>query len=205
MKTFALCMGCGVAAFLFMGFQGSFFSPSRDDDDSPEAPAKPAPAVRLRFPDDLVPAVHRKPVPGAAQYDRTAKGHRLAFFRDGKLHRQWQDLLKDEWRAESVEKTELVVVLGQDVKTFLSITHYPNGAPPITRYRYDLKVSVVEAKTGTVLAEQRFASEPRSIRPVEDWGLMTIGQPVSFTTVYNWVASRSLAGFGGVATARNSQ
>jgi hypothetical protein len=88
-----------------------------------------------------------------------------------------------------------VVVVSKDQKSRVSTQYYPNGAPPISRYQYELYIRVVAAKTGRVLARNHFISTPRDIRRTESWELTALGQPVSFTTVFNWVKSHALAGF----------
>src|SRR5262249_48501016 len=107
----------------------------------------------------------------------------------------WQELVQDDWRAESVASTELVVVVGRDRETHLSTQYYANNAPPVRRYKYELEVRVLAARTGDVLGRNRFISTPRPIRPGEAWELTKIGQPVSFKTVYDWVTTQAKAGF----------
>ena len=70
------------------------------------------------------------------------------------------DKYDEEWYARKVEETELVIVLGNSRKTEVQVVRYPN-APAVSRIRYDLEASLIEAKTGTVLANQIFANVPR--------------------------------------------
>src|SRR5262245_55806455 len=201
MKTFTVFLGVGAFAFVAMAFQLGFFESSRfaDADSKPEDVKE---SNFVPFPEALAPACQFKPVAQAAVYDPDShKPHPIAFLKqNGQLHETWQEYLKPEWQAETVESTELVVVLGQEQKTALSVQYYPNGAPPVTRYKYELEVHVVAAKTGKVLGRNRFVSIPRRVQKLEAWELTALGQPVSFTTVYNWVAGLALAGFPGHET-----
>lgn len=195
MKTVFLFFGCAVAAFIAMGYQLGVFDPVDEEAEAAVKKAKQPAPVLSRFPEDLLPAARWQPAPQAAEFAPGPRPHPLAFFRiDGKLH-DWQELLKPGWQAHSVEKTELVVVVGKDRETFLSIQHYPNGAPPVSRFKYELEIAVVAAKSGKLLARQSFTSLPREIRQVESWELTKLGQPVSFGTVFNWVAAKAQAGF----------
>jgi hypothetical protein len=201
MKMFVLGFGFSGIAFLVMGYQlGLFELPEEGDEEQTVAAAamekKPEPAGS-QFPDDLAPCCSGAPVPQAAAYDPNSREpHRLTFlYEDGKLRSDWQEMLDEDWVAEKIDQTELVVVVSKDTKSLLGIQYYPNGAPPIHRYQYDLYIRVIAAKTGRVLARNHFVSTPRGIRRVESWELTAIGQPVSFTTVFNWVKSHALAGF----------
>jgi hypothetical protein len=204
MKTFAFLFALSAVAFLVFGYQtGLLEMPGVEvegtattqavEQDSKQAPD----AAGRQFPEDLEPACRGAAVPGAAVFDpKSGRPHRLVFLYDtGKLRSEWQEMLDEDWLAERVEQTELVVVVSKDEKTLINVQYYPNGAPPISRYQYDLYIRVVAARTGRVLARNHFVSTPRRVRGTESWELTAIGQPVSFTTVFNWVKSHALAGF----------
>ena len=198
MKAFSLFLGIGAFAFVAMAFQLGLFEGSRFADEDPKPQDDKAAKAAAPFPDSLVPVCHGRGVPQAAAYDPdTHKPHKLVFLKaNGELHETWQEYLKPEWLAETVEETELVVAVGEEYKTLLSV-HYYNRAPTVKRYKYELEVQVLEARTGKVLGRNRFVSIPRAIDRVEAWELTALGQPVSFTTVYNWVAGLTLAGVRG--------
>lgn len=195
MKSAALAAGCGTFAFILLGFQMGMFSPAepRPKDDSPPPPIvdkKPP----VPFPEALSPACKGQPVHEAADIDPKAEktSYRFVFLKAaGGLH-SWHDNLKSEWQAETVEETQLVIVLGPQRKTLLSVQHYPNGAPSVSRYKFEMEASLVAAKAGRVLAQKRFVSMPRPVAQVESWELTAIEQPVAFSTVYNWAASQAL-------------
>jgi hypothetical protein len=200
MKNFGLCAGIGALAFVLAGYQAGIFR------DLPQpAPVENAPPVeqvetkkpaKARFPRDLAPAARAEPVPQAAVYDSSATFHRLAILKtNGELYQDWQDKLKEEWQAETIEDTALVLVLGAQRKIFVEIIPYPNGAPPISRYKFELEASVIEAKTGKVLANRLFVNMPRNIQRIETWNTTALGSPVEFRTVFYWVASGARAGF----------
>ncbi len=197
MKTAVVCCTIAGLAFVAMAYQAGFFGSVGGSSGSMSSPVKkpqgPPPAP---FPDALTQAGRGRPVPEAAEFKGGSGPHPLVFLNSaGQLHESWQDRVREEWQATTVEKTELVVVLGKQRKIFIDRTDYPNGAPPIWRYKYELDVTVYAAKSGQVLGRKRFQSMPRSIRSVESWELTELGLPVAMSTVFSWVASSSLAGF----------
>ena len=148
--------------------------------------------VKARFPKDLAPAARAEAVSRAAAFNANAKFHRMAILKtNGVLYQDWQDKLKEEWQAESVEETSLVIVVGPQKKKFVEIIHYPGGAPPINRYNFELEASVVEAKTGKVLANRLFINKARDIIRIETWDTTALGSPVEFRTVFQWAASEA--------------
>jgi hypothetical protein len=198
MKIFAACaVGC-VLIFLAMGYQAGLF-----DDEATEASAStppPDPEKRLpkgpraRFPDALVEAIRGKPVPEAAPYQKTRGPHRMVIFdNQGQIH-DWQEALHEDWQADSVETAELIIVCGKNVKTMVQHIQYRN-APAVSRYRHDMDVYVVAAKTAEVLAKKRFVSMPRPIENVEAWELTALGGPVQFRNVFDWIAAQCPLGF----------
>ncbi|MFO0970174.1 MAG: hypothetical protein U0793_31875 [Gemmataceae bacterium] len=201
MKPYLIATLVGGAAFVFMSYQLDWLgSPTNEDEPQAEAvePKKeaPKPGKKLKFPDDLAPAARARAVPEAASFSPDAKIYPLVFMKaNGRLFEKWQEKLNENWAAESVEQTMLVVVLGPHKKSFVDRTTYPNGAPPIERYRWELEVSVVEARTGKVLTNRNFVNMPRPIKKLESWELTAIGAPVDFRTVYSWVVSNARAGF----------
>jgi hypothetical protein len=112
--------------------------------------------------------------------------------RSGRLH-EWNDRMLTDWQADSVEATELALVVGPQKRTLLQIQYYPSGAPPVRRYRYDVDVWLVEAKTGKELASKRFTTEARPIRPLEVWDLTELGEPVEPAVVMDWMQARAAA------------
>lgn len=199
MKTFALCITLSVLAFVGMNYQmGVWDAPAPRLEKETPALEKETPKRKIsRFPHDLAPTVQAQPVAWASVYTPGPNPQKIAFLKlNGDLH-PWQEQLigyKDEWLAERVEDTALVVVVGLENKRRISVTTYPN-APAVYRHLYELEVSVVEAKTGTVLANRWFQNMPRPVRPIEDWRLTQIGRPVSPRTVLTWVMSQSKLGF----------
>jgi len=171
----------------------------RDGTDAPEPrtaePVTPA-APKARFPRDLAPAAQAKPVPQAAEFKPGLDVHKLVFLAPaGDLH-PWQERFDLDWQAERVEETELVVVIGSPKKYFINRIDYPNNAPPITRYQYEIEVSVVAAKTGDLLANVLFKNVPRPVMPRESWETTAIGRAVTAQQIFNWVSRRSKSGFG---------
>src|SRR5207302_9360635 len=116
-----------------------------------KADIKPA---KARFPQDLAPAARAEAVPKAAAYDASVKTHKIAILKtSGALYQDWQDKLKEEWQAESVEETSLVIVVGPQRRMSIEKILYPNGAPPIDRFKYQLEATEVADKRGKLLAD----------------------------------------------------
>jgi hypothetical protein len=200
MKTVGIFIGLNVVVFL-VAYQTGLFNVdhvnSADADSAQEAfekeTQKPA---KARFPQDLAPSARAEPVPQAAAYDPGAKLFRIAILKtNGALYEDWQDKLSEEWRAESVEDTSLVIVVSRQKKIFLEKIPYPNGAPPIDRYKFEMEASVIEAKTGKVLANRVFVNVARNIQRIETWNTTALGSPVEFRTVFWWAAAGARAGF----------
>ncbi len=200
MKTFALCGGIGALAFVLAGYQAGLFRdvplPAVGEAAVIKENKEAQKARKPIFPKDLMPAARAEPVPEAAAYDSSATIHRMAILKtNGALYEDWQDKLKEEWQADMVESTSLVLVVGPHRKTFLERIPYPNGAPPIDRYKWELEASVIEAKTGKVLANRLFINVARKIVRVETWNTTALGSPVEFRTVFYWAAGLARAGF----------
>jgi hypothetical protein len=197
MKMFALCALSSTAVFLAgLGWQMGF---SVDGQPAPVVGAAPvvakiAPAKRLRFPQDLAPAAQAKTVEGAGTFTPGAGAHKLALMKpDGTLH-EWHESIPEEWRSFRVQETELVVVVGSQKKIFVDENHFQNG-PPIRRYIFEVTVSVVEPKTGKVVGYKLFRNMPRAIAQMEEFATTMIGRTVSWSFVYQWVASMCRIGF----------
>jgi hypothetical protein len=209
---FKALIGCSVATaatFFFMGLQTGVFGPNRGRTSADEtqevkaAPTKKTASVRAKFPEDLAPAARARPVPAAADFIVSNKPHKLVFLKtNGALHK-WQDDadgFSEEWAATSVEETELVVVVSSQTKTMIERATFVNG-PPIERDRFEVEASIIEAKTGKVLANRTFVNMPRAIAPQELYEVTALGSPVRYLTVFNWVAAQTRNGFSAAQNA----
>jgi hypothetical protein len=197
MKSYLVCGVLCAFGFFAMAMQLGMFRPHSEiegeevEEEQPVVEAEEATKKkRLRFPVDLAPAAKAQAVPEAAAWAPSDEPHKMAFFKvSGGLH-PWQDNMAGyhpEWAAERVEETELVVVVGGQRKWVVQVYRYPNGAPPVTRYQFELEASLIEAKTGRVLANRQFHNVPRLVRGYnEDWSLTALGKPVTYHTVFRW-------------------
>lgn len=188
MKTTIACVLCTALAFILVQISMQAQPESEPNTDGPVI--EKAQADEAKFPEDLAPAVQGQPVPQASPWDRSPD-HTPALVllrRSCELH-PWHDDLELDWRSDSVEGAELVVVLGKQYRSVLSVTRYPHqkGAPPVTRYRHEMNVWLVEAKTGKTLASKRFRQDARPIRQTETWNTTELGEPISRHTVLQWV------------------
>jgi len=185
MKTFALCAICGGLAFGVVQYQMTGYVLGIHWGEV--APPPPPPPAKVKFPDALAVVCRGTGVPQAAAFNKAAETHPAVVLKpNGALH-QWQERLQPGWQAESVEETELVIILPPQVRTLLQTATYANGAPSIRRYQYDLDARVLEARTGKLLGHKRFQTVARPLRPVETWALTELGDPVPWRDVSHWV------------------
>jgi hypothetical protein len=193
MKTFGVCAVGGAVAFLVMSMQMGLLGPSRPEAAEPEDGERTEDRQSrepLPFPEGLHPACRGNPVPAAAAFKRGSGFHPLVLLRtDGNIH-SWQECLDSEWSAETVERTQLVVVLSPQRRIKIGTQTYPN-APAVDRFKYELDAHLIVARTGKVLSRKRFYTMPRQVREVESYELTALGEPVSFREVFSWLASES--------------
>lgn len=195
MKVVLLSGTLACAAFFGAAWQFGLLSPIAAPEPKVE---KPAPIPKAKFPEDLAPSARAKPVPQAKGYALTEKPCKIVFLRtNGTVLEKWQEQLEgrhDDWMANSVEETELAVIVGVQKRNLVERVPFPN-APPVERNRYEVEASVVDAKTGKVLANRLFVNEPRPMRAVETWSLTAVGHAVTWRPVFQWVATHSTTGF----------
>jgi hypothetical protein len=188
------------AVTFFAALQAGVIGPNRtrvNADEKSEAKVEAKKPTRAKFPEDLAPAARAQPVPAAADFAVANKPHKLAFLKPNGAPHKWQedaDGYSEEWAATSVEETELVIVVTSQTKTMIERVHFTNG-PPVDRNRFELEASVIEAKTGKVLAHRQFVNMPRAIGRQELYELTALGSPVRYLTVFNWIASQARGGF----------
>ena len=134
-----------------------------------------------------------KAVPHATAYKKGPGIHPIACLAaDGSAH-EWSTLLPTEWHSTCLEETELVVIIYPQRMTFLSIhhfrDHYGRPAPSVSRYRFDVTVRVVAARTGKSIAQQTFCSIPRSVHSTEPYDLTTLAVPVDYhgAGIHRWL------------------
>jgi hypothetical protein len=189
MKTFALCVVCGGLAFAVVQYQmtGQLFGFGLGH--STQTPPPPG----AKFPETLAVACRGGRVPEAAAFDKKSETHPAVILKpNGTLH-DWHGRLQQGWQAETVEETELVVIVPRQKKTLLQIQTYANGAPPIKRWKYEVDVRVLEAHTGKTVAFRHFESVPRPLRPMEVWDLTELGDPVPWRDVSRWLQRQTSA------------
>ena len=64
---------------------------------------------------------------------------------------------------------------------------YGRPAPSISRYRIDVTVRVVAARTGRIVAQQNFFRIPRPVNASEPYALTVLEVPVTFEDTQNWL------------------
>jgi len=105
---------------------------------------------------------------------------------NGESH-TWSNDLPGEWIPGSAEEAQLVACVEEEVESSIEVCQY-NG-PDITRYRYEVRVRLVEARTGVQVASTRLqGSEPRECQSTEDYDLTRLaGDHVSFSAAADWL------------------
>jgi hypothetical protein len=198
----------GAATLFFAALQSGVFGPNRgqasaDEKQERKVEAKKEAPTRARFPEDLAPAARAQPVAAAAAFAVANKPHKIVFLKpNGALHK-WQedaDGYSEEWVATNVEETELVIIVTPQIKSTIERVSFVNG-PPIDRNRFELEASVIEAKTGKVLAHRSFVNMPRTIARQELYETTDLGSPVRYLTVFNWLAGQARGGFSATVNA----
>jgi hypothetical protein len=193
MKKVLIGIGCAVAAYAVMQFvlqhsswQADGGMPEGDGPKLTQAAAAPQ-EPPAPFPEALAPLADGQPVPEAEFFQPSAKNPRIAVLEQwsGKLHR-WHNDLPEDFRTEAVEETELVLIVFKQVRTHIDTAHYRSG-PPVRRYAYDLRVQLLEAKSGEVLAEKCFFTDPPPPRRIEEFKLTELGDPVAWQPVQQWL------------------
>jgi hypothetical protein len=196
MKVAAIGLLLSALAFFAVGMQAGLFHLERPRAAEPNIPVEPEapPKPIAKFPEDLAPAAYARPVPAAGEYNPGPVPHGLVFLKLNGLVHPWQENVGDDWHAESVATTELVVVVGTPRKLFVNRIDYVNG-PPISRYIFEQEISVIEARTGRILANRLFRNTPRPAMPQEAYETTLIGRSVSVQQVFSWVSETAMAGF----------
>lgn len=206
-KSVMACIIAGGAGFLFMGYQTGMFGSGRSPSDVPEVKVEAKVEVKkplAKFPEDLAPSARAQPVAAAADFKVAEKPHKLVWLKVNGTPHAWQKLAGDyheDWTATNVEETELAVIVSGQTKTNVEHITFVNG-PPVDRVKWEVEASVVEAKTGKVVANRTFVNMPRPIRPREAYELTELGQPVQYLTVYEWVANQSRRGWSASQNAK---
>jgi hypothetical protein len=185
MKTLALCAICGGLAFVAVQYHMTGHLLGVYGSEPPPPPPPPPP--KLKFPEDLAVLCRGTPVPQAAAFNPNNDTHPTILFKPNGTVHGWHERLQPGWQAESVEETELVVIIPPPTRTLLQTVNYANGAPSIRRYQYDLDVRVLEARTGRALGHKHFQTVARPVRPVETWALTELGDPVAWRDVFHWL------------------
>lgn len=124
--------------------------------------------------------------PAAAAYSGVGLHPLVVSLADGERH-SWNNDLPEAWFPAIAEQTQLVACVGEPAEVRVELCEY--DGPDITRYRYDTRVWILEAKTGRVVAEQTFhGSEPRACGYSEDYDLTEIhGIEVGYSDVESWL------------------
>jgi hypothetical protein len=185
MKTFAFCAVCGFVAFVAVEYHMTGTVLGLRLGEPPPPP--PPPPAKLKFPDTLASVCRGVGVPEAAPFQKSADPHPAVVLKPNGMIHKWTERLAPDWLAESVEETQLVIVLTPQHCTLLQTITYPNGAPPIKRFQYDLDARVLEARTGKLVGFKHFQTVARPVRPQEVWQLTELGDPVAWHDVNVWL------------------
>jgi len=137
----------------------------------------------------MSPVTSGRGVTDAGIYDPDATGpHKLVILEPSGEGHLWADHLPPHWLPSAVSETELVVVI-EELEMNIGNQSYTEG-PDITRYRHDLIVTVLEARTGSVLVTTTLnGAEPSSFPEYAPLQQTRIdGNPVEFSQFIEWLS-----------------
>lgn len=125
-------------------------------------------------------------VPQAAAYTGGGVHPMVALSSDGEPH-DWTNDVPEVWTPASLDAAQLVACVRPEQERSIEVCHY-NG-PDITRYRYEVTIRLVEARTGAEVASTVLVgSDPRECRSTEDYDLTRLaGDHISFSEAEDWL------------------
>jgi uncharacterized protein YjbI with pentapeptide repeats len=109
---------------------------------------------------------------------------------DGKPSSAWGNgLMGNGWEPMALRFTDLVACVGKQEKVGVQTCHYTGGST-VNRYRYEVKIRLLEAATGRQVAEETIqGSDPDSCPSTVQHGGATItGKKVSDSNISDWLA-----------------
>ncbi len=119
-------------------------------------------------------------------YSGTAP-HPLVILRENGDRHPWDGELSQSWFPASATETQLVACVGEPKEVSVEICQY--DGPDITRYRYQTRVQLFEARSAELVVDQTFmGSMPRECGSSEDYDLTEIyGNEVTYDEVEAWL------------------
>jgi hypothetical protein len=125
-------------------------------------------------------------VEGAAAYEG-ADPHPVVLVASDGMNHAWSDQLPDAWEPESLADVELVACVHPEREVAIEVCQY-NG-PDITRYRNEVEIRLMAARTGAqVAATVVRGTDPRECQQMEDYDLVRLeGSHVSYDDVEAWL------------------
>jgi len=126
-------------------------------------------------------------VTGAAAYAPHPGAHPAVVLHRGRtVHR-----LPPEWRPASKDDTELVACFGDIERDLIETCSYAGGAA-IKRYRFGAQLTLVEARTGEVVATKWFWGDPpRACKQSEDRSVRSLkgDKEIDMAAVEAWLSA----------------
>jgi hypothetical protein len=125
-------------------------------------------------------------VPDAAAYAGGGVHPVVVLTSSGEPH-DWSDDLAETWYPQSVQAAQLVACVEEEQERSIEVCPY-NG-PDITRYRYEVAIRLVEARTGVEVASTVLrGNDPRECRQTEDYDLTRLaGDHISYSAAADWL------------------
>ena len=125
-------------------------------------------------------------VPDAAAYAGGGVHPVVVLTSSGEPH-DWSDDLAETWYPQSVQAAQLVACVEEEQERSIEVCPY-NG-PDITRYRYEVSLRLVEARTGVEVASTVLrGNDPRECRQTEDYDLTRLaGDHISYSAAADWL------------------
>ena len=124
----------------------------------------------------------------ATKYDKNTKGvHPIILLTESRERHKWTNELERKWWPENIFDVELVVSIGPEEEEKIKTCMYYGGS--ITRYRYTVRVRLIEAKTGKIIAKKTiYGDPPRECQKTEPKGLTSLhGEHVYLEQIEGWL------------------
>ncbi len=131
--------------------------------------------------------------------------HPLVILRENGDRHQWDGEQSQSWFPASATETQLVACVGEPVEVIEEVCQY--DGPDITRYRYQTRVQLFEARSAELVFEQTFiGSMPRECGSSEDYDLTEIhGNEVTYDEVEAWLQQYVESTAAGIAPVAEQQ
>ena len=153
------------------------------------------PRVEQQLVDALSPVCEGQGIEKAAAYTGGPGPHPVVLLDWSGSRHSWTDRVPREWWPTPLSPPQLVACVGEQEEDEIETCDYNTG-PDVVRYRHQVALRLVEARTGQTLADDVFyGSDPRACGEREDVSLERLkGSGVPFKEMQAWLGQYVLGG-----------